>query len=201
MMRIKTSLPATAFAAAVCWIGWTAGHELTYDALGLAGSMPAESVHGYLPFARSGAAIVAVIAFGLIVRMLFSRGTTAAWIRRGGPVGTRSQILIATLTPTITFFVAENVERAYAPETYVSLTELFAAGLPVQMLVGLATLLLARLALRSTVRIVAMLRSKNAVRKRRRTLRVSPPAATSIRHRRPLIEIAAGRAPPHAMAV
>lgn len=201
MTRIKMSLPATAFAAAVCWIGWTAGHELTYDALGLAGSLPAESVHGYLPFARGGAAALAVLAFGLVVRMLFASGTLAAWIRQGGLLGTRSQILIATLTPTITFFVAENVERAFASETYVSLAELFAAGLPVQMLVGLATLLIARITLRATARVVTIFRSTGPLRRRRQTLRVPFPTPATIRRRRPLIEIAAGRAPPRSMAV
>ncbi|MGB0888777.1 MAG: hypothetical protein ACPGWS_00715 [Solirubrobacterales bacterium] len=201
MTRIKISLPATAFAGAVCWIGWTAGHELTYDVLGLAGSMPAASVHGYLPFARGGAAIVAVIAFGLIVRALFATGTPAAWLGRGGLLGTRSQVLIATLVPSITFFVAENVERAYASETYVSFTELFAAGLPVQMLVGLATLLIARIALRTTARIVTSLRMRAELRRIRCVLRLRLPLVTGLRCRRPLIELAAGRAPPCLMAV
>ncbi len=201
MTRLRISLPATAFAAAVCWIGWTAGHELTYDVLGLAGSMPAARVHGYLPFARGGAAIVAVIAFGLIVRALFATGTPATWLGQGGLFGTRSQVLIATFAPTITFFVAENVERAYAAETYVSLSELFAAGLPVQILVGLATLLIARVALRTTVRIVSGLRTKAETRRVRCVLRMPLPLLASIRCPRPLIEIAAGRAPPLSMAV
>lgn len=195
MSRFRLSIPAIAFAAAVCWIGWTAGHELTYDVLGLTGSMPAESVHGYMPFTRGGAALLAVVAFAVFVRVLFSAGSARSWIRRGGVLGTRGQLLIAAVVPSVTFFVAENIERAYAPVEYISTLELFVIGLPVQVCVGFLTLFIARLSLRAAARVVVSFRAPAFVR---RPVSLSEPITFRWDRPplRPLVEAAAGRAPP-----
>lgn len=195
MPRLRSSIPAVAFAAAVCWIGWTAGHELIYDLLGLAGTMPAESVHGYLPFARGGAALLAVVAFALFVRALFSSGGAKAWLRHGGRLGTRTQLLIATIVPAVTFFVAESAERAYTPVDQVSALELFSVGLPVQMLVGLLTLAIARFSLRAAARAIDSYRS-DASQERRAPLSELFHSIWAAPAPKPLIAAPAGRAPP-----
>lgn len=198
MSRLRLSIPAIAFAAAVCWIGWTAGHELTYDVLGLTGSMPADSVHGYMPFTRGGAALLAVGAFGLFLRALFSAGSARSWLRGAGTLGTRAQLLIATIVPSATFFVAESVERAYAPVEYVSALELLVVGLPVQVCVGILTLLISRFSLHAAAQVVDFLHESPLVRRPESLVEAiicqwDSPAT------RPLVEAAAGRAPPRCL--
>lgn len=195
MSRPRLSIPAITFAAAVCWIGWTAGHELTYDVLGLTGSMPAESVHGYMPFTRGGAALLAVLAFGLFVRALFSAGSARSWLRSGGMIGTRAQLSIAAFVPSVTFFVAESVERVYDPVEYISAIELLVVGLPVQVCVGIITLFIARWSLRTAASVVESIQLPPLVR--RPESPAEPIVCQWVRPAtRPLIEAAAGRAPP-----
>lgn len=196
MDRIRLPLPAIAFAAGLCWIGWTAGHELTYTLLGLTHSAAAAEVHGYLPITRGAGALVMVLAFGLVLRMLFSSGSPAVWLRRGGRFGSPSQLAIAAIAPTVTFLVAENVERMFSAAPVSSATELFAVGVPVQIAIGLLTLLLARFTLRAAARVVALLQAEVSPASQHRNLRLRRPAQPFPRRDKPLAGRIAGRAPP-----
>jgi hypothetical protein len=189
--------PSVAFALAFALLGWIAAHSIAYDLVGLLPHDHREPhVHGYLGLLELSGGVGLVLAFGLALRAFFRYGSFGEWLREGGVAGTRKQVALATALPAGIFVLVEHLERLAAGTGTLPPPDLLAAGVLVQLFVGLACLALVRFSLRVAERVIRSLARRSTVRRNRRAASPSFEGASFARPLCPMADSAAGRAPP-----
>jgi hypothetical protein len=194
-------LPAVVFALCFILLGWIAGHSIAYT---LADLIPhghhyhhgEEDVHGYLGVLKLAGGGGLVLAFALAMRVFFQHGSFGEWLHQGGVAGTRMQITLATSLPAAVFILIEYLERLVSGTDTTPSVRLLAAGVFVQLLVGLLCLTLVRITLRVAERIIHSITRSCVVRSVRRALNATVESVLFVRSLCPMADSAAGRAPP-----
>jgi hypothetical protein len=131
-------------------------------------------------------AVLAIVAgLGLVLRQVFAGGSLAA------AIGTRTQLVLATLVPATLFVASEAVQSLAAAGA--STPRLLAVGILVQIVVGALVLTLIRLTVSVAQRAAGRIRGRRP--RAARTLG-RPRIATLGRPASPLAWSLAGRAPP-----
>jgi hypothetical protein len=195
-------VPLSAVVFALCFIllGWIAGHSIAYT---LAELIPhghhhhgEEDVHGYLGVLKLAGGGGLVLAFALALRVFFRHGSFGEWLNEGGVAGTRKQIALSTALPAAVFVLIEYLERLVTGTGTTPSVRLLAAGVFVQLLVGLLCLALVRITFRVTERIIHSITRSCIVRSVRRALDPTVESVLFVRSLCPMADSAAGRAPP-----
>jgi hypothetical protein len=195
-------VPLSAVVFALCFIllGWIAGHSIAYT---LAELRPhghhhhgEEDVHGYLGVLKLAGGGGLVLAFALALRVFFRHGSFGEWLNEGGVAGTRKQIALSTALPAAVFVLIEYLERLVTGTGTTPSVRLLAAGVFVQLLVGLLCLALVRITFRVTERIIHSITRSCIVRSVRRALDPTVESVLFVRSLCPMADSAAGRAPP-----
>jgi hypothetical protein len=193
------SLPSVVFALSFVLLGWIASHSIAYTLVDL---MPHEyhdyheHVHGYLGVLKLVGGGGLVLAFALALRAFFRYGSFGEWLREGGVAGTRKQITLATVLPATVFVLIEYLERLAAGTGTPPSARLLAAGILVQLVVGLLCLALVRTTLRVAERIINSITRRRLVRPVRRAIDSTAESVHFVRSLCPMADSAAGRAPP-----
>ena len=185
------------FALAFVLLGWTAGHAIAYEVVGLGPhdhDAHHDPMHAYFGGLKLAGGVGLVVAFGLALRTFFRHGSFGEWLHEGGASGTRGQISLAATLPALTFVVAEYSERLAAGAGTAPPVRLLVAGVLVQAVVGLLCLALARLAFRVTERVIRSFSRRT--RPGRPPVGPSAPVFAPARPSCPMAGSAAGRAPP-----
>ena len=195
------SLPAVVFALCFIVLGWIASHSIAYT---LADLIPhshhyhhgEEHIHGYLGVLKLAGGGGLVLAFALALRVFFRHGSFGEWLGEGGVAGTRKQIAIATILPATVFVLIEYLERLAVGTGTTPSAGLLAAGILVQLVVGVLCLALVRTTFRVAERIIHSITRRRLVRSVRRALDCTVESVPFVRSLRPMADSAAGRAPP-----
>jgi hypothetical protein len=194
------SLPSVVFALSFILLGWIASHSIAYA---LVEYMPHThdhhgegNMHGYMGVLKLVGGHGLVLAFALALRAFFRHGSFGEWLHEGGVVGTRKQVALATILPAAVFILIEYLERLAAGTGTTPSVKLLAAGVLVQLVVGLLCLALVRATFRVTERVIHSIARRRLARPSRQ---VAAPALVSIllvRSLCPMADSTAGRAPP-----
>ena len=151
-------LPSAVFALAFVLLGWVAGHSISYTLVGFASHDRHEHhMHDYLEVLKLAGSIGLVLALALALRAFFRHGSFGEWLHRGGVVGTRRQIALATALPAAVFVAVEYLERLAAGTGDSPSARLLAVGIFVQLAVGLLCLALVRLTFRVAEQVIRSL--------------------------------------------
>lgn len=193
--------PAVVFALCFILLGWIGGHSIAYT---LAELIPhghhyhhgEEDIHGYLGVLKLAGGGGLVLAFALALRVFFRHGSFGEWLNEGGVAGTRRQIALATVLPAAVFILIEYLERLVTGTGTTPSVRLLAAGVFVQVLVGLLCLALVRVTFRMTERIIRSINRSCIVQSFRRALDPTVESVLFVRSLCPMADSVAGRAPP-----
>lgn len=205
--------PSVLFALAFALLGWIAGHSVAYEIVGLPSEGPADghqhnhghghdhghevqgpSVHGYMDALGVTGGVALVLALVLALRTFSRHGSFGEWLREGGWLGTPQQIALSTALPAAVFVAAEYLERLAAGTGTMPGVRLLAVGVAVQVVVGLACLVLVRLGFRVAERVLDA--GDEPARRSGPSLSLVPATAVFARPTHPMADRAAGRAPP-----
>jgi hypothetical protein len=193
------SLPSLVFALSFVLLGWIVSHSIAYALVGL---VPHghhdhhEHIHGYLGVLKLAGGGGLVLAFCLALRAFFRHESFGEWLREGGVAGTRKQITLATTLPATVFVLIEYLERLAPGTGTTPSTRLLAAGILVQLVVGLLCLALVRTTFRVAERIIHSITRRRLARSVRRALGSTVESVPFVRSLCPMADSAAGRAPP-----
>ena len=194
------SLPTVIFALCFILLGWIASHSIAYT---LADLIPLghhyhhdEDIHGYLSVLKLAGGGGLVLAFALALRAFFRYGSFGEWLCEGGVAGTRKQITLATVLPATVFVLIEYLERLAAETGTTPSAWLLAAGILVQLVVGLLCLALVRTTLRVAERVIHSITRRRLVRSVKRATNSTVESVLFVRSLCPMADSAAGRAPP-----
>ncbi len=189
-------MPSVVFALSFILLGWIASHSVAYALIGFVAQDHHEwQLHRYLATLKLVGGVGLVLAFGLALRSFFRHGSFGEWLQEGGVAGTRKQVALATVLPTIVFVLIEHLERLIAGTGTLPSVRLLALGILVQLVVSLLCLVFVRVTFRVTERVIRAI-AGIFVRPARRTISVVLDGAFFVRPLCPMADSAAGRAPP-----
>ena len=194
------SMPSVVFALSFILLGWIASHSIAYA---LVEYMPhghdhhgEENIHGYMSVLKLAGGHGLVLGFALALRAFLRHGSFGEWLREGGVAGTRKQVALATILPAAVFILIEYLERLAARTDTIPSVQLLAAGVLVQLVVGLLCLALVRITFSATERVVRSFARRRIVRPIRRVTDPIVESVLFVRSLCPMADYAAGRAPP-----
>jgi hypothetical protein len=194
------SLPSVVFALSFILLGWIASHSIAYA---LVEYMPhghdhhgEENIHGYMSVLKLAGGHGLVLGFALALRAFFRHNSFGEWLREGGVAGTRKQVALATILPAAVFILIEYLERLAAETGTIPSVQLLAAGVLVQIVVGLVCLALVRVTFSATERVVRSFARRRIIRSVRRVTDPIVESVLFVRSLCPMADSAAGRAPP-----
>ena len=194
------SLPSVVFALSFILLGWIASHSIAYA---LVEYIPhghdhhgEGNIHGYMGVLKLVGGHGLVLGFTLALRAFFRHGSFGEWLREGGVAGTRKQAALATILPAVVFILIEYLERLAAGTNTIPSIQLLAAGVLVQLVVGLLCLALVRVTFSATERVVRSFARRRIVRSVRRVTDPIVESVLFVRSLCPMADSAAGRAPP-----
>lgn len=194
------SLPSVVFALSFILLGWIASHSIAYA---LVEYVPhshdqhgEENIHGYMNVLKLVGGCGLVLGFALALRAFFSHGSFGEWLHEGGVAGTRKQVTLATIPPAAVFILIEYLERLAAGTHTTPSIQLLAAGVLVQLVVGLLCLALVRATFHMVERVIHHVARQRTVRHVQRVTNTGIESVLFVRPSCPLASSAAGRAPP-----
>jgi hypothetical protein len=153
-------------------------------------------MHGYMEALKLAGSFGFVLAFGLALRAFFKHGSFGEWLHGGGIVGTRRQILLATVLPAGVFVGIEYLERMVAGTGTLPSAGLLAVGVFVQLIVGLLCLGLVRVTFRVAERVIVAMSRRRFVRPDLPTSATVLESVTFVSLLRPMAGSKSGRPPP-----
>ena len=193
------SLPSVVFALSFILLGWIASHSIAYA---LVEYMPhghdhgKENIHGYMSVLKLVGGYGLVLGFALAVRTFFRHGSFGEWLHEGGVAGTRKQVALATILPATVFVLIEYLERLATVTNAAPSVRLLAAGVLVQLVVGLICLALVRATFHTAEQLMHHIARRRPIRTVRRGAATGVESIIFVRPPCPLASSAAGRAPP-----
>ena len=193
-------LPSVVFALSFILLGWIASHTIAYA---LVEYIPhshdqhgEENIHGYMNVLNLVGGCGLVLGFALALRAFFSHGSFGEWLHEGGVAGNRKQVTLATIPPAAVFILIEYLERLAAGTHTTPSIQLLAAGVLVQLVVGLLCLALVRATFHMVERVIHHVARQRTVRRVQRVTNTGIESVLFVRPSCPLASSAAGRAPP-----
>lgn len=190
-------MPSAVFALAFVLLGWVAGHSISYTLVGFGPHDQHEHrMHDYLDVLELAGGVGLVLALALALRAFFRYGTFGEWLHRGGAVGTRRQVALATVLPATVFVAVEYFERLAAGTGESPSAKLLVVGVLIQLAVGLLCLALVRLTFRVAEQVIRSIALNFSIRPNRRVTGLYFEGVLFVRLLCPMAGSAAGRAPP-----
>lgn len=198
--RRLLSLPSVVFALSFILLGWIASHSIAYalvEYIPHSHDQHSEgNIHGYMNVLKLVGGCGLVLGFALALRVFFRHGSFGEWLHEGGVAGTRKQVTLATIPPAAVFILIEYLERLAAGTHTTPSIQLLAAGVLVQLVVGLLCLALVRATFHMAKQVIHHVARRRSVRHVRRVTNTGIESVLFMRPSCPLASSAAGRAPP-----